>query len=242
MTRCVVYQPGYFQPLHYFARMLSADVFVLLDAAQLNRKVGQTTAKIKGKGGVQTLNLPVKGGKRISLQTAYPDYEADWQDKHLKAIRHCYSKALNFDAWYRDIEFLFADAADQAQSLAELGEIVVKWVNAYTWHDCNIVHESTRPADVTGSEWMLDIAKRYNADTYICGKPAYDSYLDLGAFKSAGISVEVQDWECPKYKQVGTDFVPNLSIIDLLMNCTREQVVEILGGIKHERRKIYECI
>ena len=119
--RCAVYQPGYFQPLHYYARMLSVDRFVLLDKAQLNRKVGQTHATVYGKGGTVQLTVPVMGGNRLSLDEAIPDYAAGWEQKHLATIRQLYKNAPMFSYWYPMLEEHLLLMKEERASLGQIG-------------------------------------------------------------------------------------------------------------------------
>jgi hypothetical protein len=80
------------------------------------------------------------------------------------------------------------------------------------------VRASSLGVDGNGSQWMLDICKELDATEYLCGKSAYDNYLDKEAFRKAGIKIVVQNWTCPEYPQIKVPFSSNLSILDLVMN------------------------
>ena len=69
-----------------------------------------------------------------------------------------------------------------------------------------------------GSERLLDICKQLNATTYVSGELG-KNYLNEEIFRNAGIEVKYENFQYPIYKQIhGKDFIPNLSIIDLLFN------------------------
>ena len=84
-----IYQPCYLPPMHYVARIMASDVFVLLDDVQLNRKVGQSRAKVVGPLGWQTLTVPLAGGNRVMLDEVKSDgYK--WVRTHMNALKSVY--------------------------------------------------------------------------------------------------------------------------------------------------------
>ncbi|MEK7165850.1 MAG: WbqC family protein, partial [Patescibacteria group bacterium] len=64
-----------------------------------------------------------------------------------------------------------------------------------------------------------------------CGGTAVAAYMDEELFQKNGISVTVQDWKCRDYRQnfARIPFLPNLSIIDLLMNVSYKEALGILN-------------
>ena len=55
------------------------------------------------------------------------------------------------------------------------------------------------------------------ATEYFAGVGGRD-YMDEELFKKANIKLTYQDFEHPIYKQLHGEFVPNLSVLDYLMN------------------------
>lgn len=228
--RVCVYQPGYFQPLHYYARAYSCDVFVLLCAAQVNRKVGQNKAKIKGKHFVYELKVPLSGGHRQPLSTTIPDYASGWVRRHIETIQHAYGKAKNFKATSAYVESMLRSARAHGLSLCSIGLSQASHILRSTGWQGQLIKLVRNEYGLEGSDWMLDIAESFGATTYVCGRVAYEEYLDRDAFAQAGIALEVQDWKCPEYTQFGDTFEPNLSVLDAMMHCTTAELTEILRG------------
>ena len=92
------------------------------------------------------------------------------------------------------------------------------------------------------SDLILEICKTVGATEYLCGAVSAlgneneKPYMDLNKFREAGIQVVVQDWKPAEYPQAGKgEFVPNLSIIDLLYNVGLEKAYEYLkdGQVKY---------
>jgi hypothetical protein len=48
--------------------------------------------------------------------------------------------------------------------------------------------------------------------------------------QEAGIALELQHWRAPVYPQLHGEFVPDLSVIDLLMNCGPHSSGVLMGG------------
>jgi hypothetical protein len=87
------------------------------------------------------------------------------------------------------------------------------------------------PADkktCDANDWLIQTCKRFNAGEYYFGGTSARTYMDFPRFENEGIALVEQDWQCRPYFQQHGDFVPNLSIIDLLMNVPIAEAREIL--------------
>ena len=81
----------------------------------------------------------------------------------------------------------------------------------------------------TKSNLVLDMCKKMKADTYIFGTLGKD-YADTEKFERNNISLLFQDYKSPTYHQINGDFIPRLSIIDLLFNCGPRSLEILLSG------------
>lgn len=109
-------QPQYFPRLHYFARMLSSDVFVLRDDVQFVRnhkypdgKRGvsyQAHTLLKARDGAQLLAASIKKGSLAPIKETALDYVQPWTRKHLNVMTNNYSRALNAKRLIPEIEML----------------------------------------------------------------------------------------------------------------------------------------
>ena len=58
-----------------------------------------------------------------------------------------------------------------------------------------------------------------NATEYITGSgPGSKRYIDDEEFKKRNIKLKWQDYKCKEYNQLFGDFIPYLSVVDLLFN------------------------
>lgn len=220
--RVCIYQPLYWPPLHYFNRMLSADIFVLLDDAQFTRSARyRNTMQIKGRGGVMTLTVPlIHTGRRVQIRELRLDNSQMWRKKHYESLRHAYGKT---SAWNKEEgEFLAEFYCGYPQRwFRELYEPALEWAVDMVGGGglVKMVRSSELQVERGAGawEWMLSICRHFGATEYLCGGPALE-YLDEKAFQDAGVEIVAQDWSCREYKQQGTGFIGNLSILDLIFN------------------------
>lgn len=228
MVTVCVSQPGYFQRLHYFARMYESDVFVSLAGAQISRRSGQCRAELDG----QRLTVPVCGGNRQALLDVIPDYASRWTHKHAVALERLYGKAPMYKEVMELVVEVFLNAERFKWSMASLGIALARVVMERVAWKGKLLEAGLRPDCIEKpSDWMLMLAEEHNADVYLCGQPAYDAYLDLLSFEQANIEVRVQKWQCPEYRKMKGGFVPNLSVLDALMYCTPEELIAVLKGV-----------
>jgi len=78
------------------------------------------------------------------------------------------------------------------------------------------------------NDWLVDACRAYAVDEYYFGGTGAESYMDFAKFENAGIALVQQEWCGTPYAQRWGTFLPNLSILDLLMNVPPVEAREIL--------------
>lgn len=141
--RLAGYQPQYFPRLHYVARLLGSDVFVVSDTVQFVRshrypleggmfrrgRSYQADTPIKSSQGVQYLSVPVRheGLRPINeLQIAYEP--GRWQEKHVRGIQFSYAGARYFAGLFPSLR---AVVLRQYDTLADLNVATLLWALLY---------------------------------------------------------------------------------------------------------------
>jgi hypothetical protein len=80
---------------------------------------------------------------------------------------------------------------------------------------------------------LVNICTRLGVSEFYEGK-AGESYIDRALFENNGVHVIFQDYRHPVYSQLYGEFIPYLSIIDLLFN-HGEQSLEIVTSGSDKR-------
>ena len=80
-----------------------------------------------------------------------------------------------------------------------------------------IVRSSDLGVSGDRTERLLRICKMFEADVFYEGA-AGRNYLNEESFRREGIRVEYQDYRHPEYHQLHGEFLPYLSVVDLLLN------------------------
>jgi len=81
----------------------------------------------------------------------------------------------------------------------------------------DLLHDFGQKTDL-----IVDVCKALDADTYLSGTGGGKAYNDEAVMKQHGIRLVYSDFVHPVYPQFWGDFIPNLSILDLLFNCGEE--------------------
>jgi WbqC-like protein len=64
---------------------------------------------------------------------------------------------------------------------------------------------------------LIALCRRFGCRTYLAGAGGQD-YMEIDAYRRAGIAVEFQEFRHPVYPQAFPGFEPDLSAVDLLMS------------------------
>ena len=228
-----IHQPHYLPWLGYLHRMARADVFVVLDHVQFERRNYQNRCLIRLEGAARWLTVPVvqRSQKESIVEKLIdnrPEGASGWGASHFSTLRHA----------YREAPFL-------RQYAAELKKILeARWERLVDLDLANLeflrnafgvrtrVLRSSQLAGVEGakSELILSICRAVGADTLLAGFGGSRAYLDAETFAGHGVRIVRHEFQHPVYRQCGTaPFIPGLASVDLLFNAG-SQAADILNG------------
>jgi len=261
-------QPHYFPRLHYFARILAADTFVIRDDVQFVRKHKYPDGKtgksyqahtpIKHASGIHLLMVPIQHNGQKPINKTEIQYSSEWIENHLKTIENFYRRAPNFSKIFPEIRAILIK---EYKTVAELNTATILWVllklvgfkkisgdelfidfvlqkikkqNIFRLQSIKKASESKvlqKLQNPTPNEKIITLIKEVGANEDYCGGTGVAAYMDKGLFVQHGIKITLQDWKCREYPQLYTKqqgFIPNLSIIDLLMNVSTNEAIKII--------------
>jgi hypothetical protein len=211
-----IHQPQFMPWLGYFDKIIKSDIFVFLDTVQFKKNEFQNRNKIKTAQGWMWLTVPVLYKYPEHIDEVQINNRVDWRKKHMRALEINYQKAPYCRELFPTMEGCYAGNAESLSKLnREIVLILLKilGVNKETKVASELTDFPEEP-----SERLATICEVLGADTYLSG-PGGREYLNLEPFHNKEITVTFQEFKHPVYPQLYGDFVPNLSLVDLLFNC-----------------------
>ena len=212
------HQPSYLPWLGLFSKINSSDTFIYLDTVQYSKWDWSSRNKIRTSEGWIWLTVPVlSGGKHGQKFTEVKiDNSQKWNKKHLKAIKMSYSRAPYFDLYYNFFKEVFEQEWIYLSKLNEF--VLLNLIKIFGINTKFVKASESLKLEGEKSELVLDMCIKMNADEFIFGGEG-KNYAEVEDFESSGIKPIFQEYEHPVYSQIHGEFIPNMSVIDLLFNC-----------------------
>ena len=218
IMRIGILQPGYLPWLGFFEQMHKSDVFVIYDDVQYDKNGWRNRNRIKTANGIQWLTVPVlrKFEQHPMIKDVLIDNTVNWRKKHLLSIKQSYAKA----AFFKKYESMLDDAYSRSwDRLVDIDMFfILKFAESLGIDTKKIIRSSSLNIAGDRIERLVKICLHFGADIFFEGASGRN-YIDPEVFLTHGINVEFQNYLHPTYKQLYGDFVPYLSVVDLLFNC-----------------------
>ena len=225
MKTCAVMQPYLFPYIGYYQLVYAADVFIIYDDVTFIKQSYINRNSILVNDNAQRFTLAIPGS---SSNTLIQDLSYAVDKKILKTIQQAYRKA----PFYNDVIGLISSVFDSDdRSVAKLNEKSLLLVFEYLGIEKQFYFASElnydREADRANR--LINLSKMFKCDHYINslgGKELYDKKY----FSEQGVQLNFIESQITPYKHLSNEFVPYLSMIDILMNCDKEQIIKMLGN------------
>ena len=232
MKRVAIHQPNFLPWIGYFHKISLVDTFVFFDDVQFPRgKTFGNRVKIKTNNGESWLTVPVLSkGDMADFNAMMINSSSPWQRKSMKTIELSYKKAPYFEMYREGFSRVFLEPYER---LTDLNIALVKYISGVIGLKASFALSSgiSESSGLTGDDKILAILRALGATTYISGKGAGSTrYIDEERFRKENIAIEWQQYSSPQYSQLWGEFIPDLSVIDLLFNCGPDSQ-EILKSI-----------
>ncbi|MDO1501091.1 WbqC family protein [Winogradskyella maritima] len=226
-----IMQPYFFPYFGYIQLIYAADTFIIYDDVNFIKGGWINRNRIVINGVPHFFTVPLEQSssfKKISDIEINEDKYDRFKTKFLKTIRQTYIKANNFGDFYPKLEEFFNRPF--VSSISELSTETLTFVFDYLGKKVNIIYNKDilkQTAHLGGEERILDICRKLNASKYINLSGGVDLY-NKTTFDSHGIELKFLSMDELKYSQGSNSFLPNLSIIDILMHNDKLSVIEYL--------------
>lgn len=222
--RLAIMQPYLFPYLGYFQLIRAVDAFVVYDDVNYIKGGWINRNYILAQGNKLLVTLPLQGASPNQLinQVAV----GSRQEKMLETIRHCYAKAPQFSTVFPLVEEIILQQEKNLASFLDHGlrRICEHLGLQPRWHISSALNKDNK---LRGPEKVLAICEELGATHYI-NVPGGKELYDREDFARRGLQLSFIQPRPVAYRQFGDAFVPNLSIIDVMMFNDQEQCRKLL--------------
>jgi hypothetical protein len=232
--RLAIMQPYFFPYQGYFQLIAAVDRFVIYDDVAFIKNGWINRNRILTMSGAQYVTVPLAGASSFrairETQCAAP---SAWRDKLLRTLTQVYARAPEREAGL-EIARRVLQAADGG-SVRDLAVSSLQEICAYaelpiSWQDSSTVYGN---AALSGVDRVIDICQREKATTYI-NLPGGRTLYDPALFESKHLQLRFVTPMLEPYPQSRSqEFVAGLSVLDLVMSVSRDEVKRRLraGGV-----------
>ena len=222
-----IHQSQYLPWPPYFKKIAKSDVFVVLDDVQFQKNGVQNRNKLRNQQEDFWLTIPVRGGLKDNINKK-EIADSRWKKKHHLSIKQSYSKSRFWEIYNHEIEEIFQN---DRKYLHEINNDFLKFFLKTFEIETKIFLSSEINVKGSKSDLVLNICKYFGAKKYLSGIGSKD-YLDLKSFEKEKVEIEFLDFNSPKYEQYHGDFISDLSMLDMLMNVEKQEIINnyLLGS------------
>ena len=228
--KLAIMQPYFIPYIGYFQLINSVDKFVIYDNIQYTKKGWINRNRILVNGNDQLITLSIKKDSDY-LNVVERELSESWQkdkSKMLNVIKSSYGKAPHFQETY---ELISKCLNNPEVNLFRFIYDSIVLINDYLEITTPIIISSTIDIDHTlkSQDKVLSLCIAQNAKVYINSIGGVELY-DKEIFKQSGIKLNFIKSNLIQYKQLNNEFMPWLSIIDVMMFNSKEQIKEYLNN------------
>jgi hypothetical protein len=226
MKKTAIMQPYFFPYLAYWQAINAVDNYVVYDDVTYIKGgwINRNNILVNGKACLITLPLKQSSSFKNINEIEIIDNQK-MLSKLLKTIQMAYSKA----PYFKDVMPMIEDLILNNTNIAQLNYNSILKICAYLDIKTNIILSSQLEKDnsLHAQDKVIHINKLLDSDVYINAIGGQELY-ESESFKQNGIDLKFIKMGDIKYPQFKNDFVPNLSIIDVMMFNSPEQIHQML--------------
>ena len=229
--KAAVMQPYVFPYLGYFQMIYASDIFVFYDDVNFIKRGWINRNRIAMNDTDLLITFPVKKASQNKLICDIERGEPKAYKKVLKTVETAYSKAPFFSEVYPLLErVVLADTPD----IARFAATSVIEICHYLGLQRDFRYSSQEFGNTKGldkADRLIEICHLLDVKDYINAIGGRDLY-NKEYFQDRGINLMFIEPNIEEYPQSTSSFLPGLSMIDVLMNNSKEKTVELLSNYK----------
>lgn len=226
--KLAIMQPYLFPYIGYFQLIKAVDKFIIFDDVNYIKKgwINRNKILINGKEFMFTIPLEKLSQNKLIKEIDLP-MDNVWKGKFLLTISAAYKKAPLFNIVFPMLEEIINTGE---RNLSTFISNSILQICKYLEISTHIIISSLQydTTHLRGQSKILKICFLEKADTYINPIGGLGLY-QKGAFEKQKIELLFLKSKTISYKQFKEDFIPFLSIIDILMFNTKDEICGYLN-------------
>jgi hypothetical protein len=225
--KLAIMQPYIFPYIGYFQLIAAVDKFVIYDDVSfINRGwINRNSVLIGNQSHLFTIPLKDASQNRLIREIELMQ-NSGWERKFLKTIEQAYKKAPFFSDCFSVVN---AVVNTGVKNIGELAYLSISSIAEYLEISTEFVDSSSVYDNVylKGQDRILDICRQEQANGYINPIGGMEIY-SKSLFDQSGIALNFLKTGPTQYRPFNAEFIPSLSIIDVLMFNSRESAIGLL--------------
>jgi hypothetical protein len=228
--KIAIMQPYFVPYIGYFQLINAVDQFVIYDNIKYTKKGWINRNRILVDGKDEYITLPIrKDSDYLNVDhRKLADSFIDDKNKILRKLAYAYRKAPHYDAVYALMERILEKPEN---NLFEFIYKSVLEICRFLEINTKFVISSTLPVDheLKSQDRVIAICKALNTTTYI-NPPGGVELYSKETFNENNIALEFLQPEPIQYQQFKNEFIASLSIIDVMMFNSTEEIKKLLAS------------
>ncbi len=226
--KTAIMQPYFFPYLGYFQMFNAVDKFVLLDDVNFIMRgyINRNSILLNGKAHKFSIPLEKPSQNKLINETKL-NFSLKDKENFLKTIQLAYKKAPFYNDFYPILESIVLHEDNDLTKYIKISfEKVKEYLNLNT--EILVSSEIQKDNSLKAQDRIIEINKQLNTSTYINAIGGQELY-NKEDFKAVAIELKFIKMKPVEYKQFKNEFVPNLSMIDVLMFNSIENILDMLN-------------
>ncbi len=224
-----IMQPYFMPYLGYWQLMNAVDKYVLLDDANYIMRgfINRNSILLNGKA--HMFSIPIhKASQNKLINETELNFEIKDKENLINTLSLAYKKAPYYNDFFPILkDIILFDEKDLVKYIKNSIEKIAEYSNIKT--EILISSKLNKNHELKSQERIIEINKVLNSSVYINAIGGVELY-DKKDFNGQNIELKFIKTLPYEYKQFKNDFVPNLSVIDVLMFNSKEDVKKLLDN------------
>ena len=228
IKKIAIMQPYFFPYLGYWQMLNAVDEFVLLDDVNFIMRgyINRNSILLNGKAHLFSIPLEKPSQNKLINETKL-NFQSKDKENFLKTIKLAYKKAPYFSSFYQVLEKVINENTfDLTTYIKNSFQSVIKYLGINT--KLIVSSEIEKDNTLKAQDRIIEINKKIGSTQYINAIGGQELY-NKNDFAKNNIQLNFIKMNEIKYKQFNNEFVPNLSMIDVMMFNSPEEIREMLN-------------